>query len=209
MTSATCQNAFSKIVGGVSTNPALLGQIQEISTPKVNVSNEQVNAVVANFSYVFDVGRFGQLAVQTSYSDVLKHAYQAYPTDPMLDLLRHPYYTTDFKSKVNGSLTWTPNKQWSGTVYFNRYGSAPNYLATITDDYSAEGAGRLPPWILYNVSVTYNPVENLGLSLLVNNVFNKMPPLDVSYPGTSDTPYNTSNYNVYGRTIYVEANYRF
>ncbi len=139
MTSATCQNAFSKIVRGVSTNPALLGQIQEISTPKVNVSNEQVNAVVANFSYVFDVGRFGQLAVQTSYSDVLKHAYQAYPTDPMLDLLRHPYYTTDFKSKVNGSLTWTPNKQWSGTVYFNRYGSAPNYLATITDDYSDRG----------------------------------------------------------------------
>ena len=190
-------------------DPALLGQIQEISTPKVNVSNEQVNAITANFSYVFGIGRFGDLSAQVSYSDVLKHEYQAYPTDPSRELLRHPFYSTDFKTKVNGSLTWTPNEQWSATVYFNRYGSTPNYLATQNDNYSAEGTGRLRPWILYNASVTYNPVENLALSVLVNNVFNKMPPLDRSYPGTTSSPYNESNYNVYGRAMYVEANYKF
>jgi outer membrane receptor protein involved in Fe transport len=209
MNSASCQNAFSKIVRGPSNDPALLGQIQEISTPKVNVSNEQVNAITANFSYVFGIGRFGDLSAQVSYSDVLKHEYQAYPTDPSRELLRHPFYSTDFKTKVNGSLTWTPNEQWSATVYFNRYGSTPNYLATQNDNYSAEGTGRLRPWILYNASVTYNPVENLALSVLVNNVFNKMPPLDRSYPGTTSSPYNESNYNVYGRAMYVEANYKF
>jgi hypothetical protein len=64
-------------VRGPSNDPALLGQIQEISTPKVNVSNEQVNAITANFSYVFGIGRFGDLSLQTSYSNVLKHEYQA------------------------------------------------------------------------------------------------------------------------------------
>jgi iron complex outermembrane recepter protein len=207
--SPSCQNAFSKIVRGTSTNPDLLGIIQKITTPKVNVSNEQVNAITANFSYATSIGRLGNLSFQTSYSDVLKHEYQAYPGDPKLDLLRHPYYSTDFKTKVNGSLTWIPNRTWSGTVYFNRYGSTPNYLASSTDGYSATGAGKLPPWIIYNASVTWNTTENLGLSFLVNNVFNKMPPLDKSYPGTSGTPYNTSNYNVYGRAMYVEAKYKF
>lgn len=209
MNSPSCQNAYSKIVRGTPTDPSLLGLIQKISTPKVNVSNEQVNAITANFSYVAPIGSLGNLTFQTSYSDVLKHEYQAYPGDPKLDLLRHPYYSTDFKTKVNGSITWTPNQAWSGTVYFNRYGSSPNYLASATDGYSKPGTGKLPPWVIYNASVTWNATEQLGLSFLVNNLFNKMPPLDRSYPGTTGTPYNTSNYNPYGRAMYVEAKYKF
>lgn len=209
MTSPTCENAFAKIVRGQSTDPALLGQIQQISTPKVNVSNEQVNAITADFSYGFNLGSLGGLTADLSYSDVLKHLYQAYPGDPVLDLLRHPYYSTDFKSKVNGSLTWTPNDQWSGTIYFNRYGSTPNYLATVNDNYTAKGTGRLSPWILYNASVTYNPMKNLALSFLVNNVFNKMPPEDHSYPGTQGVAYNSDDYNIYGRAMYLEAKYMF
>lgn len=207
--SPTCTNAFSQITRGTSTTPGLLGQIQQIYTPKVNVSKEQVNAITASFNYVQDIGSWGQLAFNTSYSDMLKHTQQSYPGDPNIDLLRHPYFSTDFKSKVSGSLTWTPNDQWSGTVYFNRYGKSPNYLATATDGYSAKGAGTLPAWVLYNASLSYNPVKNLALSFQVNNLFNKMPPLDRSYPGTTSTPYNTSNYNVYGRAMYIEAKYKF
>lgn len=207
-TSPTCVNATSKITRGQG-GDGLLGVIEQVYTPKVNVSNEQVNAISASFNYVQDMGSWGKLSLRTSYSDILKHGYQAYPNDPVLDILRHPYYSTDFKSKVNGSVTWAPSGQWSGTVYFNRYGRTPNYLASATDDYSYPGAGKLGAWTLYNASVTYNPVKNLGLSFLVNNVFNKMPPLDRSYPGTTGTPYNTTNYNVYGRAMYIEANYKF
>jgi hypothetical protein len=44
---------------------------------------------------------------------------------------------------------------------------------------------------------------------MVNNVFNKMPPLDKSYPGTNGAPYNDYNFDVYGRAFYVEARYNF
>ena len=94
-------------------------------------------------------------------------------------------------------------------MYFNRYGRSPNYLASATDGYTTPGTGKLPAWTLYNASITYNPIKTLGLSLLVNNVFNKMPPLDRSYPGTTSSPYNSSNYNVYGRAMYLEATYKF
>ena len=207
--SPTCLAAVAQITRGTSTNPALLGIIQQIYTPKVNVSNEQDNAINASASYLQDIGSWGKLAFALSYSDLLKHTQQSYPNDPVIDLLRHPNYSTDFKSKVNGSITWTPNDQWAGTVYFNRYGRSPNYLASATDGYTTPGTGKLPAWTLYNASITYNPIKTLGLSLLVNNVFNKMPPLDRSYPGTTSSPYNSSNYNVYGRAMYLEATYKF
>lgn len=207
-TSPTCQAAYAQITRGTPTTPGMLGNILQIYTPKVNVSNEQVNAITADINYVQDIGALGRLSFRASYSDVLKHTQQAYPEDPTVDLLRHPYYSTDFKTKVNGSLTWSLDK-WSATLYANRYGRTPNYLASALDNYSDPGTGKLGAWMLYNASVTFNPVPKLGLSLMVNNLFNKMPPMDHSYPGTSSTPYNVNNYNVYGRAMYIEANYKF
>ena len=208
MSSQTCQAAYAQITRGTSLTPGLLGQIQEIYTPKVNVSNEQVNAISASFNYMQDIGALGRLSFNASYSDILKHTYQDYPSDPAVDLLRNPYWSTDFKSKVNASVTWTRD-EWTATLYGNRFGRTPNYLSTVYNDYTHKGTGKLPAWTLYNASVSYSPIKSLTLSFLVNNVFNKMPPLDRSYPGTAGTPYDTTNYNVYGRAMYVEANYKF
>lgn len=209
--SATCAAAFGLITRGPGTTVGgvpLLGQITNVTTPKLNVADEQVNAISASFSYLQPIGSFGKLSFAASYSDLLKHTYQDYPTDPVLDALRSPGFYTDFKSKANASITWM-NGEWSTTLYANRYGRSPNYLATVDNNYSGKGTGKLPAWILYNASVTYNPMKNLGLSVLVNNLFNKMPPADHSYPGTTGSPYNSTNYNVFGRAIYLEANYKF
>jgi outer membrane receptor protein involved in Fe transport len=207
MNSTTCQQAFSLITRGPNVGK-YLGNILTIATPKLNIANEKVNAISASFSYVQDIGSLGRLSFAASYSDELKHTYQDYPTDDPVDVLRHPNWSTDFKSKVNGSVTWSKDK-WSATVYANRYGRTPNNKATTVDNYTDPGTGRLPAWTLYNASVTFNPFKNLGLSFLVNNVFNKMPPKDDSYAGTTGTPYNIFNYNVFGRAMYLEANYKF
>jgi outer membrane receptor protein involved in Fe transport len=207
MNSATCTQAFSLITRGPGQG-GLLGHIIQIATPKQNVANEQVNALTAGFSYVQDIGSFGQLALNLSYSDMFKHTYQDYPTDEAVDLLRHPYWSTEFKSKVNGSLTWS-NEKWSATLYGSRFGRTPNYLASQLDNYTDEGTGKLSPWMLYNASVTYNPTKSLGLSLMVDNLFNTMPPEDHSYDGLTAEPYNIFNYNVFGRAFFIEANYKF
>ena len=207
MNSTTCTQAFSLITRGPGTGN-LLGHITNISTPKQNVANEQVNALTAGMGYVQDLGGFGQLALNLSYSDMFKHTYQDYPTDTPVDLLRHPYWSTDFKSKANGSITWS-NAQWSATLYASRFGSTPNYLASQADNYTDPGTGKLAPWMLYNASVTFNPTKQLGLSLMVDNLFNNMPPEDHSYDGLTAEPYNIFNYNVFGRSFFVEANYKF
>lgn len=208
--SPTCLNAYSKITRNPATIDGLLGTIATISTPKVNVANEKVNALNAEFSYMLPTAHFGSFMFDTSYSDVLKHEYQPLPGDDYINYLTSPDWSTDFKSKVNGSVTWiTPNEQWSATVYFNRYGSTPNYAATQSGDYTTGKAGRLRPWVTYNASVSYKGFKDLELSFLMNNVLNKMPPKDRSYLGTETSPWNEQNYNIYGRTMYVEANYTF
>jgi len=216
MSSQTCQVAFNSITRGPGKTldgVPLLGQITNIATPKQNVANEQVNALTAAFNYKMPIGAFGNLSTSWSYSDELKHTYQDFPTDPKIDLLRNPgapYYNTDFKTKANASLTWSGSDDvWSTTLYVNRYGRTPNYLATVYDNYTDPGTGKVGAWIIWNASVTYNPIKSLGLSFLVNNVFNKMPPADHSYPGTTSAPYNALNYNVYGRAMYLEAKYTF
>ncbi|WP_430391717.1 TonB-dependent receptor domain-containing protein [Dyella sp. 20L07] len=206
--SPSCVAAFSQVTRGNNGRNGLLGDITSIVQPKINTANETVNALTANFSYGHGIGSFGSLVWAASYSDVLKHTSQAYPGDATLNVLTNPYYFTDFKSKANASVTWAKD-EWSATLYANRYGSTPNYAAQHNNSYEVATAGKLPPWILWNASVTFNPMKNLGLSLMVNNVFNKMPPVDHTFPGTTYMPYNQDNYNVYGRAIYLEANYKF
>jgi len=210
--SATCTAAFSYLMRGTAGKPvdgvALLGPILTAISPKLNLANEQVNAITAHFSYAHGIGSWGKLVWGASYSDVLKHTSQEYVVDPKVNVLRHPAYSGDFKSKINASLTWEKGK-WSSTLYLNRYGRTPNYAAVTADNYADPGAGKLGAWILWNASVAYNPTRSLGISLQISNLFNKMPPTDYSYDGFTTAPYNADNYNPFGRSFFLEANYKF
>ena len=204
ITSPTCAAA----IGQVTRNAA--GDITQIYTPKLNVSNEVLDAIAAGFNYTFGIGRFGQLDTNLAYTNILQHKQQLYAGDPYVDLLRSPYYSTDFKTKLNAALTWKLD-DWSATLYATRYGASPNYAATldIATSYQQPGEGKLPAWVVYNASVSYSPISNLKLSFVVDNLFNTMPPEDNSYPGTAAVAYNQHNYNVFGRTFFLEANYSF
>ncbi|WP_445144407.1 TonB-dependent receptor domain-containing protein [Dyella sp. Tek66A03] len=206
--SQSCQQALSQVIRLPQTNGQFLGDIDTISTPKINVSKEKLNVFVGAFDYLWAIGAYGNLNFDLSYTNILKHEQQMYPGDPVIDLLRNPYYSTDFKTRANASVTWSISK-WSATLFANRFGKSPNYLSTVVNNYTDPGTGTLAPWIRYNASVSYAAMDNLQLSLAINNLFNSMPPVDHSYPGTSGSPYNDQNYNVYGRTFYLQATYKF
>jgi iron complex outermembrane recepter protein len=214
--SSTCANVPALITRGPSSDfngVPLLGLITAIRTPKLNVADEQVDAVALNLGYHRPVTGFGTLSATLSWTDLLKHDYQDYATDPRRDLLRTPgppAHNTDFKSRLNASLGWRSlGDRWSATLYASRDGRTPNYLAQTYGSYAAPGAGRLAPWIRWNASITYTPTHQISVSVLANNVFDAMPPADHSYPGTTAMPYNMLAYNVYGRALYVEASYSF
>jgi len=198
--SPTCVAAIAQVTRDAN------GQLQSVYAPKINVSEETLDTVIAAIHYGMDLGHAGALAWDASWTDVLEHTYQQYSGDPVLNLLQTPTWSQDFKTKVNGSVTWN-RADWTATVYVERDGRTPNYLATI-NGYGADGAGTLSSWTLCNATAQYQWSPSLKLSLAVTNAFNTLPPADHSYPGTQNMPYNPYNYNVYGRSYYLEVNYR-
>jgi iron complex outermembrane recepter protein len=75
--------------------------------------------------------------------------------------------------------------------------------------YATPGAGRVGTWTLANFSGRYEVIDGLTVSANVVNAFNKMPPIDTSFAGNTFLPYNQQNYNPYGRSFFLEANYKF
>ncbi|MFZ5656680.1 MAG: TonB-dependent receptor plug domain-containing protein [Pseudomonadota bacterium] len=200
--SPVCQDAISKIVRDST------GAIVEIYTPKVNEALEVLSALALNASYRVGIGSFGDLLFRGSYTNNLKHEFTQFAGDEPIDLLRSPGWSSDPKSKANASVTWNRDN-WGATLYANRIGHTPNYRARVDDSYEDPAARKLAPFTLYNLSVDYRPTDALSLSLMVNNLLNEMPPLDASYPGSSDEPYNSAQFNPYGRALYLEARWEF
>jgi iron complex outermembrane recepter protein len=185
-----------------------LNQVTAVTTFYENLSSEQANSLIADAKYRFPIGPLGDLGVHVAYQDLLKHTYQLYAGAAPINLLTNNLYdnSTEFKSIVTGDLTWSWHDTFSSTLYWHRYGRTPNYIAS-SQGPDATGAGWVAPWIYYNWSFTYSPTKNLDLSLMINNLTNKMPPIDRAY--TAVPYYNQTAYNVFGREFLLQADYRF
>jgi outer membrane receptor protein involved in Fe transport len=201
--SGTCQAALSQITRGAA------GNVQQIDVKKVNIAEESLNAITVDVHYLQDMSAFGSLKLNGSATHNVNHLFQQYPTDPQIDLIHNPYYSSDPRNKANASVAWSLDK-WTTTLYANYIGPTPSYRAQINPrGYEFSGAHTLPSWTLFNASINYSVTPDLELSFLVNNVFNKMPPFDDGYAGTSGAPYNSYNFNVLGRGYYLEARWNF
>jgi len=211
-TSASCQNVDDWITRDAA------GNLEQIYTPKLNVAAQNLQAVTASFKYVQEIGRFGALQFGANYTNMLKRELQPQPGDAFLDLLGDPYamwnYDQFAKVRTDGSVGWAKDK-WTTTLYFNYIGKTPNRMAYLGNGYdyvhsSGYKAGKWGSYTTYNLSVNYQALEDLTLSVMVNNVFNKMPDGQAhSYAGNVGAPYNSGIYNPYGRAVYVQAKYDF
>jgi outer membrane receptor protein involved in Fe transport len=199
--SSSCQAALSQVQRASSHGP-----VTSITTYYANLANETTGSIIGNARYRFALFHAGMLTLQLDYNDMLRHSYQIAPGQLPINQLANAQYSTEFKSIASGSVTWTsPGGRWSSTVYGHRYGPSPNYAATITG-IGSPGATRVSPWITFNASATYQPTRNLALSLLVNNIANKMPPSDMGY--VTYPYFNNENYNIYGREFMLQADLR-
>lgn len=207
--SATCVTALSEVTRDPTT-----GLITQIFTPKQNLAVENLSDVVFSWSYGWSIGALGDMAVDGAYTHTITHTAVSFPGDPTLDLIANPFYANlfrdiDFRDKANLSLTWNYHK-FGTTAYVEYYGTSPNYQALQSPaGYAQQYAGKLPSWWLSNWSANYEVVKDLVVTVNVNNVFNKQPPVDNTQLGINSQPFNSDIYNNYGRSYFVGANYKF
>ncbi|MBS0591134.1 MAG: TonB-dependent receptor [Proteobacteria bacterium] len=193
--SAICKYYESLIARAPADAKANPYHLLTVSSYPINAATESESGIAASLDYVWDMDRYGSLTFNANYYVEFKHLIQQFPTDPVINVYHDMRYS-DWKSTFTGAVTWNIGN-WSTTLYNQRYGSIPN----------AAQNGKLPPWILYNGSVTYHFSDDAALSLRVNNIFSTKPPLDKTQ---SSFPYfNTYNYNVYGRAVWAEFGFHF
>ena len=215
--SPICETAYSAVsrAGANAPVPYLLSGV---TIEPINIARERVSGIIAKGSYTYDAGRWGNFTLSGQYNVTLHHTLQLGPGDPTYGLLHNPFYDylsaqggsaigPEYKTILNGTLVWNINN-WTTALTAVRYGKLPNLAAYSNPTvYQSYGAARLPPWIIYNATVKYDIGTVASVALTVNNLFNTMPPLDSSYTGWPY--YDNGAYNIYGRSYYVDFNYRF
>lgn len=204
--SSACQSLTNPATGQVQRlGPDARGPITGMTTYYANLAHETIESAAADLSYKALLPYWGEWTIQLDYSDLLRHDYQVAPGQPVLDLLTDPRKNYDFKSLAEGSVRWNSvSDLWSSTLYGRRAGSSPSYSAISGASYPP--TRPLPPWITFNWSLRYTPVHNLGISLVVKNLANKLPPKDKSFDAF---PYfNFDNYDIYGREIMLQMDVR-
>jgi outer membrane receptor protein involved in Fe transport len=175
---------------------------------------ENLSDLVFSGSYGWSIGALGNMILEAAYTRTLTHTAVSFPGDPTIDLIANPFYANlfrdvDFQDKANLALTWNYRK-FGTTAYVEYYGTTPNYQAIqAPSGYAQPYAGKLPAWWLANWSANYEIVKGLVATVNVNNVFNKQPPLDNTQLGITAQPFNPDNYNNYGRSYFIGANYKF
>jgi iron complex outermembrane receptor protein len=199
--SPTCQAA----IADVTRNDNGTGAIVSILEPKANIAEENLGVLSMQLDYKFYAGWVGQFDIDGQYQDTMSHNLQQFPGDPIINLLDSPFFSEEFKTKDNLTVTWVRD-QLSATLYVERYGKTPNYIA-YTSTTTLPGAGNVNAWTLANASISYRPLQMLSFTFAINNLFNTGPPADTSQPGFSGQPYLITNYNDYGRTYFITANY--
>ena len=172
------------------------GQLNTITTYPINIANETVSGITASLQYRVDAGSYGDFTFNGNYNTTLKHVYQQFPDDPVIDVLRLQSYGNQFKDIGSGSVTWDIGN-WATTLTGFRYGTTWSY----------DASRRVGPWITYNASVQYNFSDDAALTLIANNVFNRRPPSD---PTFSAFPYyDIFSYGGLGRSLMAEFNFHF
>ena len=179
---------------------------------KINVSAARSwSAVTVDLHYLQEMGSWGDLsAAMVRGPATSNHEQQLFPTDPVVDLVNDPFYSTDPDYKANASLAWNKD-QWTTTLYANYIGPTPNNVAVHQRQigYDAANGRDLGSYTTYNASFNYEATDALEFSFIVTNLFNRMPDMDLTYSGLTGEPYNSSNFDVYGRAMYVEVRYQF
>ncbi|HEX7815069.1 TonB-dependent receptor domain-containing protein, partial [Dyella sp.] len=137
--------------------------------------------------------RFGRFDFRADYTTVFSHKYQQFAGDSVQDDLNIAYQN-EWRSKLSGSLSWHLDAL-SATINGIRYGRIPQL----------DQQAYRSPYTLFNTSVSYQVNRQVAISLIVNNIANRVP-----VDRTGGWPnYPSSTYDIYGRQWWIELDYHF
>ncbi|NRR30813.1 TonB-dependent receptor [Oxalobacteraceae bacterium] len=169
------------------------GEIKTIFVNPINAAQKSVNGIDLTLKYALRTASYGRFVWSANFSKTLNQRSRQFAGDAERDDMAE-LGNTDWPNKLNASLNWNVG-DWSNTLFVNRYGRVPDAAQT----------GILSSTTTANVSAVYKIDKRTTISLIVNNVFNKIK-TDTSggWPN-----YPVGNFSPVGRQGWVELNYHF
>lgn len=192
--STLCRDYLGRVTRNSANAAVNPNQVTEIRNNPINASSERTDGIDVSGTTRWSIANVGRFTLNAQYTRVFNHKYQQFAGDPSVDYLNDPSYQTDWKDRGNATLTYQTGPV-TLTAYATRYGGIPK------NDYSGERSA----YTLVNLSGSWDVTPKATLSVIVNNVANQYP-VDKS----GGWPYYSIGfYDIYGRQIWLQANYRF
>lgn len=206
---AICDNVFGLITRENSPGAPTDQRVQRINSAYINTAMTDTSGIDATYRWRYDTDRFGTFTTDLAYTLVLTNKYQQTADDDLVDYRDlAPYYNTPQRSRIRGSLSWNYG-DWTTTVFGTRLGSAFSNAAV--DGTNAAGEfypRRLPPYMLYNMTIGKRFTDNVRAELQVVNVLDNQYRYDASFTGH---PFYQPwiGADPLGRRFYLSLNWRF
>jgi iron complex outermembrane recepter protein len=180
--STFCQNITGFVTRQVAPGTALDGQIARINSAYVNTALTDTSGIDAKFNYRFETNTMGRFSLLLEYSLLLTNKFKENPEDELIDF-RDNLSSGTQRSRFNGTVSWSRN-DWRASVFGSRVGSVGNnVLGDNTNLAGGFSPRRLPPYIIYNLSVGKKISDSVDMTFQVNNVLNNQYREDNSITG--------------------------
>jgi iron complex outermembrane recepter protein len=172
LSSAFCQNIIGLVTRQVAPGTALDGQISRLNTAYINAALQDISGIDAKYAYRWETDRIGKFGVSMEYNLTLTNKYKENADDDLIDYRDRLDFDNSQRSRIRGSVSWAYN-DWTTTVFGTRIGTNSNSAqADFTNIAGGFSPRRLPPYILYNLTVGKRISDSVNMQLDVVNVLN-------------------------------------
>jgi len=181
--------------------------------PIINLGGQKVRGIDASASYLVNTASAGRFRFESTLVAYASYRFQSLPTEPYY---QYAGYATDGGSGSNGTIP-----KWRTYSVVNwAFGDfealiANTYIPSVTDIGPGGSAPTAPihvgSFASFDAAISYKFtnawMKNLKVTVGVNNVFDRMPPL--APQAFTDANADIGTYGAIGRFFYVDASYRF
>ncbi|MFZ6780480.1 TonB-dependent receptor plug domain-containing protein [Undibacterium sp. Ji83W] len=191
--SSLCADTINRIKRYPKDALSHAGEIQEIWVNPINAAYQATSGIDISGKYQLKTSGYGSFSIKANYSKTLSKKSKQFEGDALYDDLAD-LGNSDWRDKLITSVNWAKG-DFSNTLTITRYGKIPN----------GSGQYYLSPIGIANWSTVYQADKNLTVSVIVNNVFNK-----IKYDYSGGWPnYPVGSFSPVGRQGWVEVNYKF
>lgn len=193
ISSPTCADAIARVVRNPLSAVVRPGEVTEIRVNPINAANESTWGVDVGARYSWAPAGWGRWTADAKYTRVKSFKYQQFAGDENRNVVGTPDFG-DWPSKLNASLVWQLG-DWTHAVSAQRNGRIA----------SEDREGWLGPYWSFNASTAWQLGKRTRVSLIVNNVFDK-----IRRDASATWPYYPVGYYLpHGRQGWIELEHRF